>query len=181
MSSLLYGSIIKLCGLEEWRAASTIPSLTMWLIKSLVDYMSITVAESSCLDLPRCEEAIDEDIVLEHRVASGLTMTNMSFGLAKNGDLVTTCSSWDVSRMERWCLWFDKCLGELGKKITLHVIYTSRIWSLTVCSVMLKYLQLFLCECKPSNQRYRPASILLPSYLLLFQTSILPTNRINLC
>ena len=57
------------------------------------NYMSITVAESSCLDLPRCEEAIDEDIVLEHRVASGLTMTNMSFGLAEHGDLVTTCPS----------------------------------------------------------------------------------------
>ena len=42
-------------------------------------YMRTAVAESSCIALPLCEEAIDEDLLLDYRLANGFTTLDVSF------------------------------------------------------------------------------------------------------
>ena len=61
-------------------------------------FMSTAAAESSCIALPFCDEAIDEDVILDHRLANGFTMMEVSFDLAKNGYLVGTSPIWQFPR-----------------------------------------------------------------------------------
>ena len=61
-------------------------------------FMRTAAAESSCIALPFCDEAIDEDVILDHRLANGFTMMEVSFDLAKNGYLVGTSPIWQFPR-----------------------------------------------------------------------------------
>ena len=61
-------------------------------------FMRTAAAESSCIALPLCDEAIDEDVILDHRLANGFTMLDVSFDLATNGYLVGTSSIWQFPK-----------------------------------------------------------------------------------
>ena len=65
--------------------------------------MRTAAAESSCIALPLCDEAIGEDVILDHRLANGFTMLEVSFDLVENGYLMGTSSIWQFPK--RFFFW----------------------------------------------------------------------------
>ena len=61
-------------------------------------FMSTAVAESCCFALPLCEEAVDEDLLLQQRLASGVTSSGVSFSCSQSGDLLGRSSCASVPR-----------------------------------------------------------------------------------
>ena len=62
-------------------------------------FMSTAVAESRCFALPLCEESVGDDLLLQQRLANGMTFSGVSFSRSKSGDLLGRSSRASVPRM----------------------------------------------------------------------------------
>ena len=95
-NTCVFNSMFKEHTLERSDYSSDFRGLIRFLYAK--HFMKTAAAESFCMALPLCDEAIDEDVILDHRLANGFTMLGVSFDLAKNRYLVGTSSIWQFPK-----------------------------------------------------------------------------------